>query len=157
MAQTVKRLPAMRENGAWSLGREDPLEKETATDSSTLAWKTPWTEKPGRRQPMGSQSRTRLGDFTALHPAQLATHCLCFKRSSCNSIQPSGCSWLCWLLLLGLLYWAVCSPGIFLLSQLFLLRDVTHPFPWIKIFLADYTAKHLPTISTRTSHKQVWF
>ena len=38
-----------------SLGSEDPLEKEMATHSSTLAWKIPWTEKPGRLQSMGSQ------------------------------------------------------------------------------------------------------
>ena len=40
------------------------LEKEMATHSSTLAWKIPWTEEPGRLQSMGSQSQTRLGDFT---------------------------------------------------------------------------------------------
>ena len=51
----VKRLPAMREAGVWSLGWEDPLEKERATHSSTLAWKIPWTEEPGRLQSMGSQ------------------------------------------------------------------------------------------------------
>ena len=39
----------------WSLGREDPLEKEMATHSSSLAWKIPWTEEPGRLQPMESQ------------------------------------------------------------------------------------------------------
>ena len=44
----VKRLPAMRETWVRSLGREDPLEKEMATHSSTLAWKIPWTEEPGR-------------------------------------------------------------------------------------------------------------
>ena len=38
-----------------SLGWEDPLEKETATHSSILAWKTPWTEEPGGLQSMGSQ------------------------------------------------------------------------------------------------------
>ena len=54
-AQMVKRLPAMRETGVRSLGREDPLEKEMATHSSTLAWKIPWTEEPGRLQSMGSQ------------------------------------------------------------------------------------------------------
>ena len=48
-------LPAMRETQLWSLGREDPLEKEMATHSSILAWKIPWTEKPGRLQSMGSQ------------------------------------------------------------------------------------------------------
>ena len=55
MAQTVKRLPAMRESQVRSLGLEDPLEKEVATYSSTIAWKMPWTEEPDRLQPMGSQ------------------------------------------------------------------------------------------------------
>ena len=55
VAQMVKRLPAMRETWVQSLGREDPLEKEMATHSSTLAWKIPWTEEPGRLQSMGSQ------------------------------------------------------------------------------------------------------
>ena len=55
MAQWVKRLPTMRETRVRSLGQEDPLEKEMATHSSTLAWKIPWTEKPGRLQSMGSQ------------------------------------------------------------------------------------------------------
>ena len=41
MAQMVKRLPAMRETRVGSLGREDPLEKEMATHSRTLAWKNP--------------------------------------------------------------------------------------------------------------------
>ena len=55
VAQTVKRLPAMREARIRSLGQEDPLEKEMATHSSTLAWKIPWMEEPGRLQSMGSQ------------------------------------------------------------------------------------------------------
>ena len=55
----VKRLPAMQETWVRSLGQEDPLEKEMATHSSTLAWKIPWTEEPGRLQSMGSQ-RVRL-------------------------------------------------------------------------------------------------
>ena len=55
MAQRLKCLPTMRETWVRSLGREDPLEKEMATHSSTLAWKIPWTEKPGRLQSMGSQ------------------------------------------------------------------------------------------------------
>ena len=55
MAQTVKRLPAMWETWVQSLGQEYPLEKEMATHSSTLAWKIPWTEKPGRLQSMGLQ------------------------------------------------------------------------------------------------------
>ena len=55
VAQTVKRLPIMRDTQVRSLGREDPLEKETATHSSIHAWKIPWTEEPGRLQSMGSQ------------------------------------------------------------------------------------------------------
>ena len=55
MAQTVKHLSAMLETGVRSLGWEDPLEKEMATHSSTLAWKAPWTEEPGRLQSMESQ------------------------------------------------------------------------------------------------------
>ena len=55
MAQMVKRLPAMRETQVRSLGQEDPLEKEMATHSSTLAWRIPWTEEPGGLQSMGSQ------------------------------------------------------------------------------------------------------
>ena len=51
----VKHLPAMQETWVQSLGWEDPLEKETATHSSTLAWKIPWTEEPSRLQSMGSQ------------------------------------------------------------------------------------------------------
>ena len=45
--QTVKHLPAIRETQVRSLGQEDPLEKEMATYSSTLAWKIPWMEEPG--------------------------------------------------------------------------------------------------------------
>ena len=55
MAQRVKRLSAMQRSWVRSLGWEDPLEKEMATHSSTLAWKIPWTEEPGRLQSMGSQ------------------------------------------------------------------------------------------------------
>ena len=56
----VKNLPAKQETWARSLGQEDPMEKERATDSSTLAWKIPWTEEPGGLQSMGSQkSRIR--------------------------------------------------------------------------------------------------
>ena len=50
----VKRLPTMWEIWVRSLGQEDPLEKEMATHSSTLAWKIPWMEEHGRLQSMGS-------------------------------------------------------------------------------------------------------
>ena len=55
VAQVVKHLPAMWETRVQSLGWEDPLEKEMATHSSTVAWKIPWTEEPGGLQSMGSQ------------------------------------------------------------------------------------------------------
>ena len=55
VAQRLKHLPGMRETRVRSLGREDPLEKEMATHSSTLAWRIPWREEPGRLQSMGLQ------------------------------------------------------------------------------------------------------
>ena len=68
MAQTVKRLPAMRETRVQFLGREDPLEKEMAIHSSTLAWKIPGTEEPDRLQSVGLQ---RVGHDWATSP-----HCV---------------------------------------------------------------------------------
>ena len=64
----VKRLSTMQETRVQFLGREDPLEKEMAIHSSTIAWKILWTEEPGRLQSMGSQ-RVRgrlLQGFTKL-------------------------------------------------------------------------------------------
>ena len=58
MAQMVKNLPAKQETQVQSLDWEDPLEKEMATHSSILAWKTPWTEEPVVLQSMGLQGRT---------------------------------------------------------------------------------------------------
>ena len=51
----VKRLPIMQETLVQSLGQEDPLEKEMANHSSTLAWKIPWMEECGGLQSMGLQ------------------------------------------------------------------------------------------------------
>ena len=48
MAQTVKNLPAMKDTWVQSLGQEEPLVKEMATQSSILTWRIPWTEEPGR-------------------------------------------------------------------------------------------------------------
>ena len=55
VAQMVRRLSTMQETWVQSLGQEDPLEKEMAIHSSTIAWKIPWTEEPGRLQSMGLQ------------------------------------------------------------------------------------------------------
>ena len=55
MAQTVERLPTMREIRVQSLGREDLLEKEMAIHSSILTWKIAWTEELGGLQNIGLQ------------------------------------------------------------------------------------------------------
>ena len=63
VAQSVKDLPAVQETWVRSVGWEDPLEKEMATQFSTLAWRIPWTEEPGGHSPWVAKSRTRLSDF----------------------------------------------------------------------------------------------
>ena len=65
VAQMVKNPPTMQETWVWSLAWEDPLEEGMTTHSSILAWKSPWTEEPGRLQSMGSQSQKWLS--TARH------------------------------------------------------------------------------------------
>ena len=65
VAQTVRHLPIMQEPWVRSLGQDDPLAKELATHSSTLAWKIPWMEEPGGLQSMGSQ-RVRHNWATSL-------------------------------------------------------------------------------------------
>ena len=60
----VKNLLPVQKMQVWSLSQEDPLEEEMATHSSILAWEIPWTDEPGRRQSMGSQSQTRLNNET---------------------------------------------------------------------------------------------
>ena len=72
----------MWETRVRSLGWEDLLEKEMATHSSTLAWKIPWTEDPGRLQYMGLQSWTRLSNFTFFWASQVA---LLVKNSPANA------------------------------------------------------------------------
>ena len=60
------RLP-MQEMQVWSLGQEDPLEKEMATHSNILAWEFPWTEEPGGLQSIGLQkSQTQLSGYTTI-------------------------------------------------------------------------------------------
>ena len=69
VAQLVKNLPTMWETRVHSLGREDPLEKEMVPHSNILAWRIPWTERPGRLQSIGSQSNTteQLTHLTCSH------------------------------------------------------------------------------------------
>ena len=62
MAQMIKNLPAIRETWVWSLGWDDPLEKDMATHSRIPAWEIPWKEEPGGLHSIGSQSQTQLND-----------------------------------------------------------------------------------------------
>ena len=72
VAQMVKNLPAMQETP----GQKDPLEKGMVTHSSILAWRSPWTEKPGGLQSMGLQSQTQH---------DLATNTFTFKSGDSAS------------------------------------------------------------------------
>ena len=80
VAQLVKNLPAMQETWVQSLGWEDPLQKGMSTHSSSLPWRIPWTEEPGRLQTMASQrvrynwaTNTSYTPTTALFLNQNAT------------------------------------------------------------------------------------
>ena len=77
MAQMVKNLPATQEAQVQSLGREYSLEKGMATHCSILAWRIPWTEKPGRWQSMGSQTeRLTIPNYIWNHQEAEPTHLL---------------------------------------------------------------------------------
>ena len=95
VAQRLKRLPLMWETQVRFLGREDPLEKETVTHSSILAWRIPWTEKPGRLQSTGSQ-RVRHDWATSL------THSIFY----CIYVPHFLYSLFCWWTHLGC-FWKV--------------------------------------------------
>ena len=65
LAKNASASAGDRRDMGQSLGREDPLEEETATDASLLAWRIPWTEEPGGLQSVGvTKSWTRLSHFT---------------------------------------------------------------------------------------------
>ena len=95
VAQMVKHLSTMQETWVWYLGREDPLEKETATHSSTLAWKIPWTKEPGRLQ-FSSIQFSRSVVSNSLWPRELQ-----HARPPCQlptpGFYPNSCplSWWC--------------------------------------------------------------
>ena len=69
VAQLLKNLPAMQETQVWSLGQEDPLEKEMALHSSIMAWRIPWTEKPGELLfcPLGCKESGMIERLTFSH------------------------------------------------------------------------------------------
>ena len=89
VAQRLKCLPAMQETRVQSLSQEEPLEKEMATHSSTLAWRIPWREEPGGLQSMGvTKSRTQLSDFT-----HSLTQCEYYLNSCQNMSNSSTAFW----------------------------------------------------------------
>ena len=88
VAQEVKCLPIMWETRAQSLGGEDPPEKAMAPHSSTLAWKTPWTEEPGGLQSLASQ-RVRHDWATSLLPVVMKR---CHNQSGLVTDWPVQCS-----------------------------------------------------------------
>ena len=70
-------MQEIQEAGVQSLDQENPLEKEMATHSTSLAWKIPWTEESSRLQSMGSQSWTQLSDLTfTLFPTVAVLVCI---------------------------------------------------------------------------------
>ena len=73
VAQMVKNMPAMQETQVRSVGQEDLLEKGTATHSSVLACRIPWTEEPGGLWAMGSQSQTHIHHMVQEIPAMAKT------------------------------------------------------------------------------------
>ena len=95
----VKNLPAMQETQVWSPGGEDPLEKEMAAHSSILAWRIPWTEKPGGLQSKGSErvGRNRVTNaltffhiFLKQQPCLQVPFCLGYQYlAAAGSFPPS--------------------------------------------------------------------
>ena len=113
VAQTVKHLTTMRETEVQSLGREEPLEMGMATHSSTLAWKIPWTEEPGRLQSMGSQ---RVGHDWATSLSLSVTFMSSLENCLFSSLPTF---WLDCLLFWYWAAWAACIFWRLYLCQLF--------------------------------------
>ena len=92
----VKNLPAVQETRVWSLGQEDPLEKEMATCSSILAWRLSWTEEPGRPQSMGSQ---RVRHNWATNTLSTVCRVLCWTwrtHAPSPNVLNSSVRWALW-------------------------------------------------------------
>jgi len=90
----------MLETWVWSLGHEDPLEKEMATHSSILAWRIPWTEEPGGLQSIGLQ-RVRHDWATNTNPYNLWVCSLAAKRGSADVIKDPEMGKSAWIIQMG--------------------------------------------------------
>ena len=115
VAQMVKCLPAMPETLVQSLGWEDPMEKEMATDSSIFVWKIPWTEEPGRLQSMGSQ---RAGHDWATSLSLSACHCVNMCVCVCVRVCVSVCVCLSSFHLMATINNAVMNTGVHISFQI---------------------------------------
>ena len=78
-------MQEVQETQVWSLGWEDPMEKETETHSSILAWKIPWTEQPGRLQSTGSQ---RVRHNWAIQQQKCHVGAQCEQALDCSKDTP---------------------------------------------------------------------
>ena len=128
MAQTVKHLSTMPETWVRSLGREDPLEKEMASHSSTLAWKIPWTEEPGGLQSTGSQRvghawATPLSIFSTLF--KYSYNKLCFDNRNMNE-NSNLKLWATWCLFWLIISFIKNSLGIYLYDAIQNYNSHTH-------------------------------
>ena len=92
VAHTVKHLPTMWETQVWSLGQEDPLEKEMATDSSSLASKIPWTEECDRLVHGVAKSWTWQSDFTFTFIKSHSRSSICDRKVTGDE-GPNGDEW----------------------------------------------------------------
>ena len=97
----------MWETRVRSLGWDDPLEKEMAIHSSTIAWKIPWTEEPGRLHSMGSQ---RVGHNWATELNWTDVNVLCIYPKLC--LQVGSASWLRTYLTNQYVIFRYCSPNL---------------------------------------------
>ena len=119
LAKQVKHLSTVQETRVRALGWEDPLEKEMATHSSTITWKIPWTEEPGRLQSIGSQ---RVGHdlATSLSLSPYTRHC---SEPCCCSVAK-----LCPILLLGPMDYSLAISYVHEIFQAIVLESVVISF-----------------------------
>ena len=151
VAQMVKHLSTMRETWVPSLDQEDSLEKEMAIHSSTIAWKIPWSEEPGRLQSMGSQ-RVRHNWATSLSfHFEYSLALLFFGIGMKTDIfQPCGHCWvfqICWHT-----EWST-----FTASSFRIWNSLTGiPSPPLALFIVMLPKAHLTSHSRMSGSRWVW-
>ena len=134
----------MREARVWSLGREDPLEKEMATHSSILAWRIPWWEEPGRLQSTGSQ-RVRQDWATSLSLSHFVHNITALPWSVIFIFNFPASTWICWSIATYLVFSVLLDifPTNWLFPKLAQMKMHTHTHTHIhisKTFLSSRNA-----------------